>query len=99
MITLIRIIADTSIQPGNLPNVDTGNNSQTITTVLSIVFGVAGALALLMITVSGLRYITSAGNPEKTAKARNGIIYSLVGLAIAISAEAIVTFIVNRLPS
>ena len=99
MIALLHILADTSIQPGNLPKVDTGNNSQTISTVLGIVFAIAGALALLMITVSGLRYITSAGNPEKTAKARNGIIYSLVGLAIAVSAEAIVAFVVNRLPS
>jgi Type IV secretion system pilin len=98
MITLLHLLADTSIQPGSLPNVDTGNNSQTIPTVLSIVFAIAGALALLMITVSGLRYITSAGNPERTAKARNGIIYALVGLAIAVSAEAIVTFIINGLP-
>ncbi len=64
---------------------------------MSVVFGIIGALALLMITVSGLRYIISAGNPEKTSKAKNGIVYSLVGLVIALSAEAIVTFVVKRL--
>lgn len=65
-------------------------------TILSIVFGIAGALALLMIVVSGLRYVTSGGDPQKAAKAKEGIIFALVGLAIAISAEAIVSFVVKR---
>jgi hypothetical protein len=99
MVTLFRILAEAAIAPGDLPQVDTGNSSSTISTVLSIIFAIVGALSLLMITVSGLRYITSAGNPEKTSKAKNGIIYALVGLAIAVSAEAIVAFVVNRLPS
>ncbi|HSX46177.1 MAG TPA: pilin [Candidatus Saccharimonadia bacterium] len=67
-----------------------------VQTILSIVFGLVGALALLMITLSGLRYITSAGNPDKAGKAREALIYSLVGLAIALTAEAIVNFVVNR---
>jgi hypothetical protein len=85
----------TGISAGNLPN-PSANQSE-LTTILSIVFGIIGAFALLIITISGMRYITSGGNPEKTAKAKNGIIYSLVGLVVAISAEAIVTFVVKRL--
>jgi len=95
----LNLVAQTAISPGNLPQIDTSNNSANIGIIMGIAFGIAGALALLMISVSGLRYITSAGNPEKTAKAKNGIIYSLVGLIIAISAEAIVVFVVNKLPS
>jgi hypothetical protein len=89
----------TSISSGGLPKVDSGNGSNTIPNILGIVFGIAGALALLIITVSGLRYILSAGNPEKTAKAKDGIIYALVGLVIAVTAEAIVAFVINRLKS
>ena len=97
MYTLFRILADVPISGKSLPNVDVSSGGTTIPTILSIAFGIAGALALLIITVSGLRYITSAGNPEKTAKAKSGIIYSLVGLVIAITAEAIVAFVVGRL--
>jgi hypothetical protein len=97
MIGYLSLLAQTAISPGNLPQIDTSNNSANIGIIMGIAFGIAGALALLMISVSGLRYITSAGNPEKTAKAKNGIIYSLVGLIIAISAEAIVVFVVNNL--
>ena len=85
----------TGISGVDLPHV--AANSASIQTILGIVFGIIGALALLVITVSGLRYITSAGDPEKTAKAKNGIIYALVGLVVAISAEAIVAFVVGRL--
>lgn len=79
-----------------LPNSGSSAATPTISTILSIVFGIVGALALLFITISGLRYITSAGNPQKTAQAKEGIIYALVGLAIAISAEAIVVFFISK---
>jgi len=65
--------------------------------VLGIVFGVIGAVALLIVTVSGLRYILSSGDPQKTARAKDGIIYSLVGLAVALAAESIVYFVAGRL--
>jgi Type IV secretion system pilin len=99
MIEFLRILADNSglspIQPGNLPQANT--DSGQVQNILGVTFGIIGALALLIIVVSGLRYITSAGDPEKTAKARNGIIYSLVGLIVAIAAESIVFFVVGRL--
>lgn len=83
------------ISPTGVPHAAADSN--TIATVLSIVFGIVGALALLMITISGLRYIIAAGDPQRTAQAKNGIIYSLVGLAIALAAEAIVAFVVNQI--
>lgn len=84
----------TNISPGGLPQASA--NSAQIQTVLSFVFGIVGALALVMITVSGLRYITSSGDPQSASKAKNGIVYSLIGLAIALTAEAIVAFVVKR---
>lgn len=84
----------TTVSSGGLPTGDA--NKATFQTILTIVFGIIGALALLMITVSGLRYITAAGDPQKTAQAKNGVIYSLVGLAVAIAAQAIVSFVTNR---
>jgi|SRR5665213_1388027 len=82
-----------AVSGGCLPHVDVSNNGGTIPAILGIVFGIAGGLALLMITVSGLRYILAAGEPEKISKAKNGIIYALVGLAIALAAESIVGYV------
>lgn len=96
MQALTYILASLSpIQPNGLPKTAADNN--TLPHILQIVFGIAGALAFLMIVVSGLRYVLSDGNPEKTARARDGVIYALVGLVIAVVAEGIVGFVVNNL--
>lgn len=64
--------------------------------ILQIAFGVIGAVAVLFIVIGGIRFVFSDGNPQDAAQARNTIIYALVGLVIAISAEGIVTFALNR---
>jgi hypothetical protein len=97
MFNVLLHFADDSINitplPGSSTNLATGGE---VKIILGIVFGIIGALALLMITISGFRYITSAGDPQKAAGAKNAIIYALVGLAVAISAEGIVAFVVGK---
>lgn len=82
--------------PGSSTSGGLGGTNE-IQLVLQIVFGIVGALALLFITISGLRYIISNGDPQKIKQAKEGIIYALVGLTIALTAEAIVTFLVGHL--
>lgn len=72
-------------------------STSVIANVLAVVFGLVGAIALLMITLSGLKYITSNGDPQRAAQAREGILYALVGVAVAIFAEAIVAFVAGKL--
>ncbi len=97
MYSLVNLInlADTAISPGSLPQ--TAANSHTVSDLLSIVFGTIGALAFLMIVISGLRYILSAGDAQKMSKAKNGLVYALVGLAIALAAESIVAFVAGNI--
>jgi hypothetical protein len=85
----------TNVDPGNLPHISA--DSSNLKTLLDIAFGILGALSLLMITISGFRYVLSAGDPQKTASAREGIVYALVGLIIAITAGSIITFVVGNL--
>lgn len=71
-------------------------NDATIQIILNIVLVISGAIAVLMLVISGFRFITSQGNPTETAKARNGIIYALIGLVIIILASSIVNFVIFR---
>lgn len=89
------IIAVSDIAPHSLPKVAAGPS--TIQIILGIVFGIIGAIALVMIVKSGFEYITSSGDPQKASTARSGIIYALIGLVVAISAQALVAFVVNRI--
>jgi hypothetical protein len=85
----------TRVEPSDLPRLR--GAPDTFEAILSIIFGIIGTLALLIIVISGFRYITSAGDPQKANKARGGIIYALIGLVVAISAQAIMSFIVRRI--
>jgi hypothetical protein len=82
------------IHSGGLPTTDA--DTDTVKTILQIVFGIIGAFALMSTVASGLKYVTSGGDPGKTSEAKKGIIFALVGLMIAISAQAIVAFVVHR---
>jgi hypothetical protein len=77
-----------------LPQTDTGPTK--IQAILGIVFGVIGALSLLMITVGGFRYIMAEGDPQAAGRAKSTIIYALIGLIVSITSVAIVTFVLGR---
>ena len=64
---------------------------------LSLVFSIAGVIAVIVIAISGFRYVVSQGDPTNTAKAKNAIIYALIGLAVCVSAVTIVNFVGGRL--
>lgn len=80
--------------PGSKTPIDGGN---LLTTTMTIVFGLAGAISVLIITLAGIQYIISSGDPQKTAKAKNTIIYAIVGLAVALLGSAFVAFVVRRI--
>jgi len=61
--------------------------------ILSIVVGIA---AILMVILSGFKYITSGGEAQKVANAKNSLIYALVGLIIAALAQIMVHFVINQ---
>lgn len=77
-----------------LPTVQAGGPE--LQQVLQIALGIMAALAVLFVVIGALRYVLSAGKPEDTGRARAMMVYAVVGLVVAISAEAFVTFVLNR---
>lgn len=73
----------------------TASNGQ-LKNLLQIAIGVLGALAVLMIVLSGLRMVTAQGDSGQIAKGRNGILYAVVGVLIAIVAESIVSLVLSN---
>ena len=65
--------------------------------VVNALLYIIGILAVIMIIVGGVMYTTSAGDQAKVTKAKNIIIYGLVGLVIAILAYAIVSFVLDKI--
>lgn len=68
-----------------------------ITKITKIIAIVAGVAAVIMIIISGLLFVTSGGDPQRVATARNTIIYSLVGLLVIALGSLIIEFVVSRI--
>jgi hypothetical protein len=77
--------------------VDTGGPSfeQSLKNIVNMMLYVLGAIAVIMIVVGGIRYATSNGESSAITGAKNTILYSVVGLVVAIMAYAIVNFVVD----
>ena len=101
MYALVQRLADTgSVCQSNLcntglPAVQAGQSQ--VEVILQIAFGVIGAVALIYVILAGFQLTTSLGNPEALAKARQTIIFAAIGLAVALGAELIVTFVLGKL--
>lgn len=74
---------------------DTGVFKQVTNTILYIV----GIVAVIMLIIGGIRYVTSGGDAKKVTDAKNTVLYAIIGLVIAFLAFAIVNFVISALPS
>ena len=70
-----------------------------VTGVIQIVLGLVGIMAVVVMVYGGFTYVTSTGNPAKTTKARNILLYGIVGVVVAGLAYAIVYFVSKALES
>lgn len=61
--------------------------------ILSLIVGIA---AVIMIILSGFRFITSQGDASGIASARNALIYAIVGLVVVALAQVIVHFVLSK---
>lgn len=78
-------------QPANL-----FGNSGVFSTISDVLLFIIGAVAVIMIIIGGLRYVLSGGDATQVQAAKNTILYSLVGVVVAILAYAIVNFVISN---
>jgi energy-converting hydrogenase Eha subunit E len=102
MNTILTILASSategvrSAKPSGVPS-DLFGAGGILTDVTNILLFVAGALAVIMIIVGGLRYVVSGGNSSSVTSAKNTVLYAIVGLIIAFLAFAAVNFLLGVL--
>lgn len=84
-------IAECNIDPEN----DTGSLMETITTIINVILGVVGVVAVIMIIIGGINFVTSQGDAAKVTRAKNTVLYGVVGLVIALLAFMIVNFVLS----
>jgi hypothetical protein len=67
-----------------------------IKAVINTALMVLGMIAVLMIVIGGIRYTTSNGESSKIKEAKDTILYSVIGVVVAILSYTIVNFVLGR---
>lgn len=70
--------------------------TKTVTAILNVLSIIAGVAGVIMIIVSGLRYITSGGDAQSVSGAKRTLIYAIVGLVVVAFAQFIVRFVLGN---
>lgn len=84
-----------------IPDVDkvdpAGNDNLVgnITNILNAVIGVLGLVCVVVMIIGGVNYMTSSGDASKVKKAKDTILYGLIGLVVCVLAFALVNFVIT----
>lgn len=57
---------------------------------------IVGVIAVVMIIIGGLKYITSGGDSGNITGAKNTILYAIIGLVVVALAQFIVQFVLSK---
>lgn len=74
----------------------TGNLGTVISIVSNVAFGLVGSLAVLFLIMGGISYITSQGDPKKTATAKDTILYAVIGIVVVLVSYALASFVISQ---
>lgn len=67
--------------------------SQLGTNIINLLVKISGSLLIIVILVSGVMYVTSAGNEEQAQKAQKALTGAVIGVVILSLAWAIITLV------
>ena len=77
----------------------TADLRDTIVSLINVLLGFLGIIAVIIILWGGFQWMTAAGNEEKVSSARTTIIAGVIGLAIIIASFAISRFVIQSFSS
>lgn len=77
--------------PAGSPDVDSA-----LAKGMNLFSAILGIIAVVMIMVGGLKYMTSQGDAGQMNSAKNTIIFAAIGLLIVALAQVIVNFVLER---
>lgn len=65
--------------------------------IVRIILGFLGILAVIIILIGGFKWMTAAGNDDQVGEAKKIIVAGIIGLAIILAAWGISQFVINAL--
>jgi len=65
--------------------------------IIYAILGIVGSVALLMFIIGGFMWMTAAGDTERITKAKNILIWSILGLIVIFAAFGITRFVLTAI--
>lgn len=87
------LTTDQATNAGIPTNVDA---NKVLPTILNTVYWIAGSVAVIVIVIAGIYYITSQGNASQVSQAKNAIIAACIGLVVVVMAFTITQFVLGE---
>ncbi len=81
----------------SLPNAGTSDTTAAQNNIVNTVLFYLGIIAVIVVIFGGAKLAMSAGNPVAVTKAKQTIVFALIGLAVVLLAYAIVNFVIEKL--
>jgi hypothetical protein len=96
--TLVAQLAVTLVggDSGSTVNIPSTPDNQVLHNALNIAYSLGGTVAVIIIIIGGIMYATSGGESAGLTKAKNMILYAVVGLVVILVAFAITNFVIAR---
>lgn len=90
---------DEGLQVVSSSSVSKNTVESTVPKIINVMLYIVGILAVAMLIFGGIKYATSAGDSSKITAAKHTIMYSIVGLVVALFAFAIVNWVNTQVGS
>ena len=95
---ILRILADAPTKlPDKINEDKAGDITETVVGIINAVIGILGLVAVVVVIIGGINYMTSSGDAGKVKKAKDTILYGVIGMVICVLAFAIVNFVISNI--
>ena len=89
-ISLLALPAVVLAQAAAAPNV---NIFSALSTLTDYLFTILLIIAVIFLIIAAFTFISASGDPEKIGKARNFVLYALIGIAVAVAAKGLIALV------
>jgi hypothetical protein len=72
------------------------NLTASVKNIINVLIGVIGVVAVIMLIIGAFQFVVSSGNADSTKKAKDTILFAVIGIVVALLSFAIVNFVLSN---
>ena len=87
-----------AVAPRPIPDLSKGDVTNLVeNTITNYLFFILLIISIIIIVYAGILFVFSAGDPGKTATARNLLLYAIIGIIVAFLARGLVNLVLETI--